>query len=77
MPRPAKRPPNRTDGRWEVKITLEKNTIDSKPIRKSFYSSISYDDAKRQANEYITTMEAHRLLGDALVQLTKQNMISI
>ena len=68
MPRPAKRPPNRTDGRWEVKITLEKNTIDSKPIRKSFYSSISYDDAKRQANEYITTMEAHRLLGDALVQ---------
>ena len=51
MPRPKKEKPNRTDGIYEVKITLEK-TLDGKYVRKSFYSSISKENAKRQAEQY-------------------------
>lgn len=51
MPRPKKSQPNRADGRYEVKITIGKN-FDGSPRRKSFYSSISKEDAKRQAEEY-------------------------
>ena len=51
MPRPKKEKPNRSDGRFEIKITLGKD-IEGKPIRKSFYSDKSKDDAKAQAEEY-------------------------
>jgi Site-specific recombinase XerD len=51
MARPKKDKPNRADGRFEIKITLGKD-IEGKPIRKSFYSDKSKDDAKAQAEEY-------------------------
>lgn len=65
MPRPAKKPPNRSDGLWEVKRSFFKITGDKK--RKSFYSSISYDDAVEKANEYEAMIRAHILVGDTLV----------
>lgn len=55
MARPKKEQPNRADGLYEVKVTIGK-TMDGKPIRKSFYSSISKDDARQKANEYKTDM---------------------
>ena len=51
MPRPKKKQPNRSDGRYEIKITLGKD-INGKPIRKSFYSDISKDDASEKAEAY-------------------------
>lgn len=45
MPRPRKEKPNRSDQRYEVKITVWK-TMDGKLIRKSFYSTTSKADAK-------------------------------
>lgn len=50
MPR-RKEQPNRKDGLYEVKITVGKDPY-GKPIRKSFYSSISKSDAKAKADEY-------------------------
>lgn len=67
MPRPQKKPPNRADGRWEVKKTVGKDDFLGKPIRKSFYSAISKDDAEQQANDYIIKMEAYKLIGDTLI----------
>lgn len=51
MPRPKKEQPNHSGGLYEVKITIGK-TVDGKLIRKSFYSSISKADARRQADEW-------------------------
>ena len=51
MPRPRKQPPNRKDGLYEVKITLGRR-LDGSLVRKSFYSSISKDDARKQAERY-------------------------
>ena len=51
MPRPKKPAPNRANGTYEYKATIGK-TFDGKAIRKSFYSPISLDDAKRKAEEY-------------------------
>ena len=51
MPRPKKATPNRANGTYEYKATIGK-TFDGKTIRKSFYSPISLDDAKRKAEEY-------------------------
>ena len=53
MPRPKKQKeqPNRADGLYEVKVTIGR-TVDGKLLRKSFYSSTSKDDARRQAEEY-------------------------
>lgn len=51
MGRPKKEKPNRKDGCYEVKITVGK-TFDGKPIRKSFYSTKSKDDAKAKAEQY-------------------------
>ena len=50
MPR-KKEAPNRKDGLYEVKITLGKDR-NGKPIRKSFYSSVSKTDAKKHAEAY-------------------------
>lgn len=51
MARPKKEKPNRADGLYEIKVTIGKK-LDGSLIRKSFYSSISKEDAKRQAAEY-------------------------
>lgn len=51
MPRPKKAAPNRANGTYEYKATIGK-TFDGKTIRKSFYSPISLEDAKRKAEEY-------------------------
>lgn len=51
MGRPKKEKPNRSDGLYEVKITVG-HTFDGKPIRKSFYSSGSKAAAKAKAEEY-------------------------
>jgi len=51
MGRPKKQAPNRADGLYEVKITIGK-TLQGKLIRKSFYSSISKADARKQAEAW-------------------------
>lgn len=51
MPRPKKAAPNRANGTYEYKATIGR-TFDGKAIRKSFYSPISLEDAKRKAEEY-------------------------
>lgn len=51
MGRPKKEKPNRSDGRFEIKAVVGYE-ISGKPIRKSFYSKISKEDAQRQAEQY-------------------------
>lgn len=65
MPRPPKKPPNRSDGLWEVKRSFYKITGDKK--RKSFYSSISYNDAVEKADEYGAMLRANILVGDSYI----------
>ena len=67
MPRPKKTAPNRSDNRYEVKITIGKK-IDGSSIRKSFYSSISKEDAQQKANEYTNLKKAHDLAGISFVE---------
>lgn len=60
MPRNKKTPPNRSDGRYEVKITVGKD-IHGKLLRKSFFSKISKEDAKKKAEEWkIAQAVAHQ-----------------
>lgn len=56
MPRPKKEQPNHAGGLYEVKITTGK-TLDGNLIRKSFYSSISKEDARKQAEEWKINQE--------------------
>lgn len=51
MGRPKKEKPNRSDGRYEVKVTVG-HSFDGTPIRKSFYSTISKADALAKAEQY-------------------------
>lgn len=51
MGRPKKEKPNHATGMYEVKVTIGR-TFDGKPIRKSFYSSVSKAAAKAKAEEY-------------------------
>ena len=44
MPR---KKPARKDKRWEYKLTLGRD-VHGKPLRKSFYSTVSLSDAKRR-----------------------------
>lgn len=67
MPRPKKEQPNRKDGLYEVKITTGK-TLDGKLIRKSFYSSISKDDARRQAEEWKINQKVAQQTGNIFVE---------
>lgn len=62
MPRPKKEVPNRSDQRFEVKITIGKD-IHGKSIRKSFYSTISKADAKRQAEDWKVNQKAASIAG--------------
>ena len=56
MPRKKKEQPNRADGLYEVKMTVGKK-MDGSPIRKSFYSHVSKDDARRQGQKYIQDID--------------------
>lgn len=51
MGRPKKEKPNRSDGRYEVKICVGEK-FDGTKIMKSFYSRISKEDAKAKAEQY-------------------------
>lgn len=51
MPRPKKEKPNRADGLYEIKATVGKDMY-GHAIRKSFYSSISKEDARKQAEQW-------------------------
>lgn len=51
MGRPKKDKPNHASGMYEVKVTIG-HDFDGKPIRKSFYSSVSKAAAKAKAEEY-------------------------
>lgn len=55
--RPKKEAPNRSDGRYEVKITIGTD-INGKSIQKSFYSYESKDDARMQGLEYLRKLKA-------------------
>lgn len=66
MPRPKKEKPNHGD-LYEIKITLGK-TLDGKLIRKSFYSSISKADAKKQAEEWKIAQRVADITGEALIE---------
>ena len=63
MPR---KKPTRKDNRYEYKITLGRD-IHGKPLRKSFYSTVSLADAKKKAEEFRVASEvsAH---GEAFVR---------
>lgn len=66
MPRPKKEQPNHAGGLYEVKITIGK-TLDGKLLRKSFYSSISKDDARRQAEEWKIQREVANRTGSNFI----------
>jgi len=51
MGRPKKEKPNHASGMYEVKITIG-HTFDGRPIRKSFYSSVSKSAAKAKAEQF-------------------------
>lgn len=51
MGRPKKDKPNHASGMYEVKVTIG-HDFDGRPIRKSFYSSVSKAAAKAKAEEY-------------------------
>lgn len=66
MPRPKKEAPNHAGNLYEVKITVGR-TFDGKPLRKSFYSSISKADARAKAQSYQITEEAAKQSGLGMV----------
>ena len=70
MPRPKKEKPNRSDGLYEIKITIGKD-INGKLKRKSFYSSISKDDARRQADNWKVEREVANRTGIGMSNKTK------
>jgi len=61
MPRKKKEAPNRADNRYEVKITVGTRP-DGSLIRKSFYSTISKADAKKQADKWKIQHEAEEMI---------------
>ena len=60
MPRKKQKP--RADGQFEYKGTIGRD-IYGKPIRKSFYSSKSRDDAKKKYEAYKAEQEITRRIG--------------
>lgn len=69
MPRKKKEAPNRSDGRYEVKITIGRD-IDGKLIRKSFFSNISKEDAKAKADMYKNAVAISNYLGIGITTKT-------
>lgn len=72
MPRPKKEQPNHAGGLYEVKITTGK-TLEGRLIRKSFYSSVSKEDARRQANEWKIRQEVANRTGYYEADLKSKN----
>ena len=62
MGRPKKEAPNRSDGLYEVKVTIGKD-FDGKLIRKSFYSAVSKADAKAKAEQYKISQAVYEATG--------------
>lgn len=66
MARPKKQAAKtRKDGNFEAKVTIGKD-MHGKPIRKSFYSTISKEDAKRKGEEYRIQREVETRTGGFL-----------
>lgn len=66
MPR---KKPTRKDNRYEFKITLGRD-IHGKPLRKSFYSTVSLSDAKKKAEEFRVASEVSARTGEAFAPST-------
>lgn len=66
MPR---KKPTRKDNRYEYKTTIGRD-IHGKPLRKSFYSTVSLTDAKQKAEEYRVASEVSARTGEAFVPST-------
>lgn len=64
MGRPKKEKPNRSDGRYEVKICIGEK-FDGTKIMKSFYSRISKEDAKAKAEQYKIEQAVSDITGNA------------
>ncbi|MDE6019827.1 MAG: site-specific integrase [Ruminococcus sp.] len=64
MGRPKKESPNRSDGRYEVKICVGEK-FDGTKIMKSFYSRISKADAKAKAEQYKIEQAVCDITGEA------------
>ena len=68
MARPKKQAAKtRKDGNFEVKVTIGKD-MHGKPIRKSFYSNISKEDAKRKGEEYRIQREIETRAGNFIAE---------
>ena len=67
MGRPRKEKPNRADGLYEIKITTGR-TLEGKYIRKSFYSSVSKEDARHQAEEWKIAQAVAAQTGEVFVE---------
>lgn len=63
MGRPKKEQPNHASGMYEVKVTIG-HDFDGKPIRKSFYSSVSKADARAKGEEYRINQAVYERTGD-------------
>lgn len=66
---PRKKQTKRSDQRFEYKLTIGKDLHGAR-IRKSFYSSISLTDAKRQAEDYKISTEVAARTGEAFITST-------
>lgn len=72
MARPKKEAPNRADGLYEIKVTVGRDILTGKAIRKSFYSSVSKADAKAKADAYIREQE---LMSYGIIQKSTDNIL--
>ena len=69
--------PTRKDNRYEYKLTLGCD-IHGKPLRKSFYSTVSLSDAKKKAEEYRVASEVSARTDVAFVPSTyKQPFVDV
>lgn len=67
MGRPKKDRPNHATGMYEVKATIGHDMY-GKPIRKSFYSSVSKADAKAKAEAYKVNQAVQDITGESLTE---------
>ena len=66
MPRAKKTKPNRSDGRYEVKITIGKD-LNGKSIRKSFFSTINLEDARNKAKQWEIDQKVAKKTGIGII----------
>lgn len=67
MGRPKKEKANRKNGIYEVKVTVG-HDFDGNPVRKSFYSKISKEDAKAKAEKYKIDLAVAERTGEQFIQ---------